>query len=249
MKTKVQRVDKIYKLTRNAAPLSLMLATRHTKRFPLLWFDPETEVNRELRYARNQKSPFVDEQDGNAIIEPVIFEDGFLRVSKSNQVLQKFLEVHPHNGIKFKELDKSKDAQDVVENINIEIDAMIEARSLSLPQLESLTRVLFSKDPSTITTDEMKRDILVYAKNEPIEFMSLVNDPVLKLQSTVHKLLEVGLIKYRNKNKEVFFNTKTNKTRLCTIPYGEDPIYIVSSFFQSDDGIESLKHLEKMLDN
>jgi len=249
MKTKVQRVDKIYKLTRNAAPLSLMLATRHTRRFPLLWFDPETEVNRELRYARNQKSPFVDEQDGNAIIEPVIFEDGFLRVSKSNQVLQKFLEVHPHNGIKFKELDKSKDAQDVVENINIEIDAMIEARSLSLPQLESLTRVLFSKDPSTITTDEMKRDILVYAKREPIEFMSLVNDPVLKLQSTVHKLLEVGLIKYRNKNKEVFFNTKTNKTRLCTIPYGEDPIYIVSSFFQSDDGIESLKHLEKMLDN
>jgi|TARA_R100000935_G_scaffold57195_1_gene90598 hypothetical protein len=249
MKTKVQRVDKIYKLTRNAAPLSLMLATRHTRRFPLLWFDPETEVNRELRYARNQKSPFVDEQDGNAIIEPVIFEDGFLRVSKSNQVLQKFLEVHPHNGIKFQELDKSKDAQDVVENINIEIDAMIEARSLSLPQLESLTRVLFSKDPSTITTDEMKRDILVYAKREPIEFMSLVNDPVLKLQSTVHKLLEVGLIKYRNKNKEVFFNTKTNKTRLCTIPYGEDPIYIVSSFFQSDDGIESLKHLEKMLDN
>lgn len=249
MKTKVQRVDKIYKLTRNAAPLSLMLATRHTKRFPLLWFDPETEVNRELRYARNQKSPFVDQQDGNAIIEPVIFEDGFLRVSKSNQVLQKFLEVHPHNGIKFKELDKSKDAQDVVENINIEIDAMIEARSLSLPQLESLTRVLFSKDPSTITTDEMKRDILVYAKREPIEFMSIVNDPVLKLQSTVHKLLEVGLIKYRNKNKEVFFNTKTNKTRLCTIPYGEDPIYIVSSFFQSDDGIESLKHLEKMLDN
>ena len=249
MKTKVQRVDKIYKLTRNAAPLSLMLATRHTRRFPLLWFDPETEVNRELRYARNQKSPFVDEQDGNAIIEPVIFEDGFLRVSKSNQILQKFLEVHPHNGIKFKELDKSKDAQDVVENINIEIDAMIEARSLSLPQLESLTRVLFSKDPSTITTDEMKRDILVYAKREPIEFMSIVNDPVLKLQSTVHKLLEVGLIKYRNKNKEVFFNTKTNKTRLCTIPYGEDPIYIVSSFFQSDDGIESLKHLEKMLDN
>jgi len=119
MKTKVQRVDKIYKLTRNAAPLSLMLATRHTRRFPLLWFDPETEVNRELRYARNQKSPFVDEQDGNAIIEPVIFEDGFLRVSKSNQVLQKFLEVHPHNGIKFQELDKSKDAQDVVENINI----------------------------------------------------------------------------------------------------------------------------------
>ncbi len=248
MKTTVQRVDKVYKLTRNAAPLSFMLATRHTRRFPLLWVDPETGVNRELRYARNQKSPFVDEQDKNAIIEPIVFEDGFLRVPKSNQVLQKFLDVHPHNGVKFKELDKAKDAQEIVETINIEIDAMIEARSLSIAQLETLTRVLFSKDPSRISTDEMKRDILVYAKREPEEFMSVVNDPVLKLQSTVHKFFEEGLIKYRNKNKEVWFATKTNKTRLCTIPFGQDPIYIVSSYFQSDDGIEALKHLEQLLD-
>lgn len=248
MKTTVQRVDKVYKLTRNAAPLSFMLATRHTRRFPLLWVDPETGVNRELRYARNQKSPFVDEQDKNAIIEPIVFEDGFLRVPKSNQVLQKFLDVHPHNGVKFKELDKAKDAQEIVETINIELDAMIEARSLSIPQLETLTRVLFSKDPSRISTDEMKRDILVYAKREPQEFMSIVNDPVLKLQATVHKCFEEGLIKYRNKNKEVWFNTKANKTRLCTIPFGEDPIYIVSSYFQSDDGIDALKHLEQLLD-
>ena len=186
--------------------------------------------------------------DKNAIIEPIIFEDGFLRVPKSNQVLQKFLDVHPHNGVKFKELDKAKDAQEIVESINIELDAMIEARSLSIAQLETLTRVLFSKDPSRISTDEMKRDILVYAKREPQEFMSIVNDPVLKLQATVHKFFEEGLIKYRNKNKEVWFNTKTNKTRLCTIPFGEDPIYIVSSYFQSDDGVDDLIHLEKLLD-
>ena len=248
MKTTVQRVDKVYKLTRNAAPLSFMLATRHTRRFPLLWVDPETGINRELRYARNQSSPFVDEQDDNAIIEPVIFEDGFLRVTKNNQVLQRFLDVHPHNGIKFKELDNAKDAQEIVENINIELDAMIEARSLSISQLETLTRVLFQKDPSRISTDEMKRDILVYAKREPQDFMSVINDPVLKLQATVHKLFEQGLIKYRNKNKEVWFSTKTNKTRLCVIPFGEDPIYIVSSYFQSDDGIEALKVLENLME-
>ena len=249
MKTTVQRVDKVYKLTRNAAPLSFMLATRHTRRFPLLWVDPETGINRELRYARNQASPFVDEQDGNAIIEPVVFEDGFLRVPKSNQVLQKFLDVHPHNGIKFKELDNAKDAQEIVENMNIELDAMIEARSLSISELETLTRVLFKKDPSRISTDEMKRDILVYAKREPRDFMSVVNDPVLKLQATVHKLFEQGLIKYRNKNKEVWFATKTNKTRLCVIPFGEDPIYIVSSYFQTDDGVEALKVLENLMEN
>tara|TARA_R110000803_G_scaffold58775_2_gene117011 strand:+ start:2930 stop:3679 length:750 start_codon:yes stop_codon:yes gene_type:complete len=248
MKQKAPLVDRVYKLTRNAAPLSFMLATKHTRRFPLLWVNPETGINRELRYARNQPSPFVDEQDGNAIIEPIVFEDGFLRVSKSNKVLQEFLSVHPHNRVKFVELDKSKDAQEIVDSINIELDAMIEARSLSLNQLETLTRVLFSKDPSSVSTDEMKRDILVYAKNHPQEFMSVVNDPVLKLQATVHKFFDQGLLKFRNKQKEVFYNTKTNKTRLCTIPYGEDPIYIVCSFFQSDDGVEDLKHLENLLD-
>ena len=73
-------VDKQYKLTRETPPLSLILASRHTTRFPLLYFDEDTGLNRPLRYARNQNSPFQDEQDDNAIIEPIVFEDGFLHV-------------------------------------------------------------------------------------------------------------------------------------------------------------------------
>jgi len=105
--TKVVFADKQYKLTRDVAPLSFMLPTRHSRRFPLLHFDENEGINRELRYARNQKSPFVDEQDGNAILEPVIFEDGFLFVKKENQVLQQFLHYHPLNGTKFVEVDKA----------------------------------------------------------------------------------------------------------------------------------------------
>ena len=70
---KVEYVDKVYKLTRSAAPLSFMLPVRNSRRFPLLFFDEEKGTNRALRYARNQRSPFEDEQDGNAIIEAIIF--------------------------------------------------------------------------------------------------------------------------------------------------------------------------------
>ena len=105
MKKNQKFVDKTYKLKRDAAPLSFMLASRHTKRYPLLWFDENTGENRALRYSRNQKSVFEDEQDGNAILEPIIFEDGFLNVPKNNQVLQKFLTLHPQNGIKFEEVN------------------------------------------------------------------------------------------------------------------------------------------------
>ena len=83
MKQRKNLVDKVYKLTRNAAPLSFMLQTRSSSKRPLLYFDDTKGVNRALRYARNQNSPFEDEQDGNAIVEPVIFEDGFLRVPRT----------------------------------------------------------------------------------------------------------------------------------------------------------------------
>ena len=98
-KPKLNLEDKAYKLTREVAPLSLILASRHTNRVPLLYFDEETGVNRPLRYARNQNSPFQDEQDDNAILEPIVFEDGFLFVPRTNQVLQKFLSYHPGNGL------------------------------------------------------------------------------------------------------------------------------------------------------
>ena len=103
-------VAKTYRLLREVAPLSFMLASHHNKRTPLLYFDEEKGINRPLRYARNQKSPFEDEQDGNAIMEPIVFEDGFLRVERGNQVLQKFLYYHPHNGSIFEELNPAKDA-------------------------------------------------------------------------------------------------------------------------------------------
>ena len=77
MKPKKQSnfVDKVYKLTHDRAPLSYSIPSRNTKRKSLLYFDEETGVNRPLRYSRNQKSIFQDEQDNTAILEPIIFAD------------------------------------------------------------------------------------------------------------------------------------------------------------------------------
>eukprot|EP01043_Picozoa_sp_COSAG02_P104277 COSAG02_NODE_40269_length_407_cov_0.951299_1_plen_87_part_01 len=86
-------------------------------------------------------SPFKDEQDGNAIVTPVIFESGLLRVPKQNQALQKFLAYHPLNGIKFEEVDTAKDAAREVEMLNVEVDALIAAKQLNVDQMESLGRV------------------------------------------------------------------------------------------------------------
>lgn len=238
--------DKVYKMTSNAAPLSYMLPTRNTRRYPLLWYDAENNTNRSLRYARNQKSPFEDEQDGNAILEPIIFENGFLSVPRTNPVLQKFLYYHPLNGIMFTEVDKEKDASDILETMNTEVDALIEARKLSVEQLEMVARVLFGKDPSLVTTAELRRDILIFAKKDPKGLLNILSDPTLQLQSKTQSLFDNRLLAFRNNQKEVWLNTTANKRKLLIVPFGDDPMVTVSAYLQTDEGIEVLKVLERI---
>jgi len=246
MAKNINPIDKVYKL-KIGTPLSYTLASRNHPRFPLMCYDEKNNINRSLRYSTNQKSPFEDEQDGNAIIEPIVFEDGFLRVPKNNPVLQEFLHYHPFNGTIFSEVNKEKDAAVEVDDLNLEIEALVEARQLSLDQLETLTRVMFGKDPSTVSTAELKRDILIFAKRDPKEFLNILNDPELKFQARIRLFFENKLLILRNGEKEVWFNTATNKKKMLSVPFGEDPYEMVAHYLQSDDGIDSLKMLDATL--
>jgi hypothetical protein len=243
---KVKLSDKVYKL-KTGSPLSYSLAARNHPRFPLMWFDEDKNQNRALRYAVNQKSPFEDEQDGNAIVEPIIFEDGFLSVSKTNPVLQEFLHYHPLNGIVFVEVDEQKEAEAEVADMNTEIDALIAARELSIEQIETLTRVMFGKDPSIYPSDILKRDILVYAKSEPREFLNILNDPELQFQAKVRLFFESRLLALRNNDREIWFSTSTNKKKMLSVPFGEDPYEMAGHYLQSDEGLDALKMLEAIL--
>ena len=238
--------DKVYRL-KGSTPLSYTLVSRNNPRFPLMWFDEAKSVNRVLRYASNQKSPFEDEQDGNAILEPIIFEDGFLTVSRTNPVLQQFLHYHPMNGKVFEEVDNEKEAKADIEELNLEVDALIQARNLTIEQLEMMTRVLFGKDPTVITTAELRRDILVFARNQPKEFLQAFGDPELKYQAKIRSFFELKLLVTRNNNREIWYNTPTNKKKMCSVPYNTDPYGIAADYLQSDEGLDSLTMLETFL--
>ena len=179
MKNTTPLKTKAYRLKRSERPLSYMLSSRHSNRSPLLYFDEEQGINRPLRYARNQKTPFEDDQDGNAILEPIVFEDGMLVVQRENQVLQQFLHYHPGNGMVFEEIDNAKDASEELASVELTIDAQVLAKNLSTEKLLSVSRILMGASVNTMTIPELKRDILVYAKNNPEELIDIVNDPLL----------------------------------------------------------------------
>lgn len=247
MKTKeAPLVDKLYKLRRDVAPLSYILPSRNSHRHPLMYFDGTS--NRALRYSPNQKTPFEDEQDKNVILEPIIFEDGFLKVPKTNPVLQWFLEIHPDNGKKFEVVDNEKDAETELEAMNYEVDALIAAKQLGLNDLERIGRVILGRDVTKMSTAELKRDVLVYARRNPKEFLNTLNDPMTNMSATVALMFDKGLLGYRS-GKDVHFNLPNNKKRMLTVPYGEDRDYIVASYLQSDEGLETFKLLEPMLED
>jgi hypothetical protein len=152
------------------------------------------------------------------------------------------------NGSVFIEVNYEKDAADQVERLNFEVDALIEARQLSVDQLETVARVIFGRGVDTQTTSELRRDILIYAKRDPRGFLNVINDPDLKHNSNIHRFFDSKLLTFRNNNKEVWFNTPTNKKKMISIPYGDDPYVFVSSYLQSDEGLDVLKMLENLMD-
>jgi hypothetical protein len=245
MKTKTKFTTKVYRLKKDMAPLSYMLPSRHSSRYPLMWFDEENGTNKPLRYARNQKSPFEDEQDGNAILETIVFEDGMLTVQRDNQVLQEFLELHPQKDDVYEEVNNEKDAAKELEYYNSELDAQILAKELPLEKLLIVAKAIFGSSVDRMTTPEIKRDILVYAKYNSQEFTDTVNDPMLDLQHTVDLFFDERLLS--SKGNSVYYNLKNNKKLMLAIPPNVERSFVVASFLQSDDGLAMFTILKNAL--
>ena len=244
------RVDKTYKLVNGKTPLSYTIPSKDAKRYPLKWFDETKGENRSLRYASNHPSVFQDEQkDDQVVLDPIVFIDGMLTVSRDNQALQKFMDITPSRGKLFIELDKAKDAEDELAKLESEISAQQVAKDLSLAKMEMIGRVLFNKDVGKMDTTTLKRDIMVFARNEPAAFLEAINDPETELKGKIQLFFDKNILQFRKENKEVYFNTPSNKGKMLNIPFGEEPMYVIASHLQTDDGIEILQYLEKLLND
>jgi hypothetical protein len=93
-------------LSDSNSPLTYTLQSKHSIRYPLLWFDKETGNQEELRYGTNQNSPLVSQQKGQATLGHIIFENGILNVPKEKQNLTKLLSIyHPGLNKKYTEFD------------------------------------------------------------------------------------------------------------------------------------------------
>jgi len=232
--------DKLYHLTLNASPIAFILKSRG-----LLWFDEEKGYERELKYCENQKTIFVDEMKGSQKLSHIIFRDGVLYVPKEKQILQRFLAHHPDNNVKFKEENPAKEAQSDLDYLELEIEALNAAMDIDLDQAEAILRSEIGSKVSKMTSKELKRDLIVFAKKNPELFLELAKDENINIRNLGIKAVENGIIKLSNDQRT--FTWGSNDRKLFTVPFDENPYSALGNWFKTDEGIEVYQVVEKKL--
>ena len=76
-----------------------------------------------------------------------------------------------------------------------------------------------------------------------------IQDPSLRVQDTIARCFDETILRLRNKNRDVYINLPKNKSKLLTLPIGEDKNYAVANYLKTDDGLPTLKMLEKHLES
>ncbi len=238
--------DRNYYLVNDMSPLTYTLASKHTRRFPLLYFDSEQGYNREIRYATNQKSVFVDEQDGMATLEHIVFENGTLHVPKEKQALQKLLSLyHPHKNKKYREMDAVADAADELGDLEAEFNAISIARTLELDHIEAILRVEVGSNVNSMSSKELKRDVLLFAKRNPYLFLELANDENVELRNTAVKAVEANVINLSQDQRT--FSWASNGKKLMNVPFDENPYSAFAAYLKTDEGVEVFQSIQKKL--
>jgi len=233
--------DRTYLLKNNLTPLS-----KSIKAAGIYYFDEELGYERELKHTSNQRTVFVDEMKGDQRLAHIIFRKGVLVVPKNKVTLQKLLSLyHPHRNKIYTELKPEVNAANEIDWLELEIEALNAAMNLDIDMAEAVMRVEKGSKVSDMSSKELKRDLLLYAKRNPRLFLDLVNDENVMLRNFGIKATEMGILKLSSDQRT--FSWGSNDRKLMNVPFDEHPYSALAAWFKTDEGMEIYSNIEKRL--
>jgi hypothetical protein len=96
-----------------------------------------------------------------------------------------------------------------------------------------------------MTSKELKRDCLLFARRNPSLFLELANDENINIRNVGIKATEQGIIKLSNDQRTFMWGSTDRK--LIKVPFDENPYSALAAYFKTDDGIEVFQNIEKKL--
>ena len=235
--------DRIYRLKGNKRPLSRSIRSAN-----IHWFDEDKGYERELKYCQNQKTVFVDEMKGDQRMEHIVFRNGMLMIEREKVVLQKLLSLyHPDRDVIFYEEKPVAVAENEIEILELEIEALKLAQTIDIDMAEAIMRVEVGSKVSEMSSKELKRDLLLYAKRNPMLFLELVNDDNVVLRNFGIKATELGILKLSSDQRTFLWGS--NDRKLMNVPFDEHPYSALAAWFKTDEGMEVYSNIEKRLNS
>ena len=233
--------NRVYYLKGNKKPLSRSIRSSN-----IYYFDEEKGYERELKYCTNQKTPFVDEMKGDQRLEHIIFRNGALFVGKEKTILQKLLSLyHPHKDQLFYEHKPVEIAKNQLDWLEFEVEALKVAKDMDIDMAEAILRAEIGSEVNNLSSKELKRDLLLFARKNPKLFLELTTDDNVKLRNFGIKAVENGILLLSQDQR--YFKWRSTGRKIMTVPFDEHPYSALAAWFKTDEGMEIYSNIEKRM--
>ena len=233
--------NRVYYLKGNKKPLSRSIRSSN-----IYYFDKEKGYERELKYCENQRTPFVDEMKGDQRLSHIIFRNGALFVDKEKTVLQKLLSLyHPHRNELFFEHKPVEIAKNQLDWLEFEVEALKIAKDMDIDMAEAIMRAEVGSEVNNLSSKELKRDLLLFAKKNPKLFLELTTDDNVKLRNFGIKAVENGILLLSQDQRH--FKWRSTGRKIMTVPFDEHPYSALAAWFKTDEGMEIYSNIEKRM--
>ena len=150
------------------------------------------------------------------------FDNGTLKVDKSKQNLQKLLSLyHPLKGKAYEEYSAVEEAVDELDVLNLQLEAMTAARNMEVDFAEAILSVEIGSKVNDMSSKEIKRDLLLFARSNPNQFIALANDENVQLRNFAIRAVEMNIINISGDQRS--FTWGSNGRKLMNVPFDENP--------------------------
>ena len=119
------------------------------------------------------------------------------------------------------------------------------AYEMDIDKAEAILRTEIGSEVNRLGSKELKRDILLFAKRNPVLFISLSEDENVELRNFAIVAREQGIITLDGDQRT--FKWAANGRKLMTTPFDESPYSAMAAWFKTDEGLEVYKSIQKKL--
>ena len=110
---------------------------------------------------------------------------------------------------------------------------------------EAVMRAEIGSRVSTMSSKELKRDLMVFARQNPSLFLDLVTDDNIQLRNLGIKAVESGILNLSADNRT--FSWGSTGRKLMNVPFDEHPYSALAAWFKTDEGMEIHTQIEKRM--